>query len=500
MDMMEKITNFILTTTGPAMRNVSIKPYRTCIEEITDNHVPVLFKGEELMVVGRIKEKCIGQAAEEIQEMAIENAHARPKRDLSPLLERKEKLWDTGALLFASTTGTGPGVSLTIDPDRGSMPVFVYDWAGAGNTLEKMFAQIKVKQLLSAAVAIEESDPDAAFLIKQEAQNISMEYRFLTPVTQLDESSLSEDTGRVAADNSFLVDQEGTELGLVEAFQVPFFTAKKERITTGRGWDEAKGGMWADPHVLVPLQDGMYLCFNWEGQEGEVYNFISDPESGLEVNAEMFFYESAPEKTGSANKTGVYSDLISLYVPSENITVLFRPYNMTIRDLENGFDYTMDYSQDMTIIHDDVRIHALVVNAHKAVLHVTFNDFKYLITTMRYDPLIQPSYMDFAVVNQPDESNIGGIIGEFYKAQASVKKADISEEVVLEDVLYSYWLTIGEQSALVSPHVREGPIPGAGSHFECWEARPNAEDLFPRAHSSYKAKSHWRASTEEEDH
>lgn len=51
----------------------------------------------------------------------------------------------------------------------------VFSQAGAGNTLEKMFAQIKVKQLLSAAVAIEESDPDAAFLIKQEAQNISME-------------------------------------------------------------------------------------------------------------------------------------------------------------------------------------------------------------------------------------------------------------------------------------------------------------------------------------
>jgi hypothetical protein len=143
-------------------------------------------------------------------------------------------------------------------------------------------------------------------------------------------------------------------------------------------------------------------------------------------------------------------------------------------------DYTMEYTPNVSIVHDRVRVHIMNVNEHKALLHVKYDEYKYAITAMRYDPMVQASYMDFAMIQQPEIHNMGGIIGEFYKAHADIVKTKDDDD--------SYRIKIKHHSALVTPHVREGPLPGYGAHFECWETDTNAEDLFPKQHKSYKAK------------
>merc|ERR550534_756683 len=93
--------------------------------------------------------------------------------------------------------------------------------------------------------------------------------------------------------------------------------------------------------------------------------------------------------------------------------------------------------------------------------------------------------MDFAVIEQPEMHSMGGIIGEFYNEHAKVVDTNSKNEEGLE----TYRINIKHHSALVTPHVREGPLPGAGAHFECWEATPeDLDDLFPKQHKAYKAK------------
>merc|ERR1739838_946168 len=218
---------------------------------------------------------------------------------------------------------------------------------------ERTWAFMTIKNMLD--MAKETLDDIVKEATNARALELSLEYNFVTPLTSIvvlkdkdrqkimrllkEELFLQSENEKMMSEESNMFTDLlfSTELpptttvdffGRMGSFNVfstipPMFTGPSIYLPK-----DNFGGVYRDPHVVLPLTSGVTLCFNWDGNDREVHNLIYHRKSGLVVNGMM---TAAPAGIkSSTGKPRVYIHSISFLLPQAKTNFIISPENVTI--------------------------------------------------------------------------------------------------------------------------------------------------------------------------
>merc|ERR1739838_1034088 len=160
---------------------------------------------------------------------------------------------------------------------------------------ERTWAFMTIKNMLD--MAKETLDDIVKEATNARALELSLEYNFVTPLTSIvvlkdkDREKIMSEESNMLTDLLFSTELPPTTtvdfFGRMGSFNVfstipPMFTGPSIYLPK-----DNFGGVYRDPHVVLPLTSGVTLCFNWDGNDREVHNLIYHRKSGLVVNGMM---------------------------------------------------------------------------------------------------------------------------------------------------------------------------------------------------------------------
>ncbi|XP_077967318.1 inter-alpha-trypsin inhibitor heavy chain H3-like [Styela clava] len=159
----------------------------------------------------------------------------------------------------------------------------------------------------------ESTDEDENVALTDEATDISLEFNLVTPVTSLVVKKQNQTKEREKTEKPKI--EETINRGSKEP-------RSGEPIEPGEIIDELPGVSkpWVfegDPHFIVALGNNITVCFTWNGTDGQIYNLLNDPISGITLNGLIKYGPRSPDSE-SKNNCAVLNITKRLEFPHSN--------------------------------------------------------------------------------------------------------------------------------------------------------------------------------------
>nr|XP_039261194.1 uncharacterized protein LOC120337478 isoform X1 [Styela clava] len=185
-------------------------------------------------------------------------------------------------------------------------------------------------------------------------------------------------------------------------------------------------GFFGDPHFIVSLSEQITICFDWFGDQGQIFNLIDDKKNGIIVNGKLKILDNA----GLKHKR-TYVDEVGIILSRQNVTIHITCQNLTIINNTDGNFVSISLTESKKTKVENIEISIDATNKHKGATYlkimpgVVFRIFK-LIST--HEDRVA-SHLDFSIIEREGISeNALGVLGNFLERNDGKKK----EEALLE--------------------------------------------------------------------
>ncbi|XP_039265384.2 inter-alpha-trypsin inhibitor heavy chain H5-like [Styela clava] len=519
LDADQQIKNFFDEVTKPVLRDVSIEYPKEKVEKLTVNTFSVFHAGSELIVAGMVRPdndlELLGE------EGMLDDELARPSRSIQAQVRGKSFDNDLE-------------IDFDIDPDKESeikeSPNQIQ------NFTEKLWAFLQLKELFLEATL--ENNKTLKEEINAKALNMSLKYNFVTPLTSLvvlrsderkaieeelkkeieelkkkkEEERLRKEKEEAERDRIEETDEyeyfidgfsaacEGD--GCTDFDEAPPRIALSRVIATPRrdklrprggsrgGGGGGGGGFSGDPHFIIPIQPGINICFNWDGQEDEIYNFIYDPERNVIVNG-MLVNAPAPLSSGRTKRT--YVSRIGIILPSKKI--LITPWNVTI-SRKGSADLTISAMNPIFIESgDDFSLEITGVSHMSSIIELRYQGMSFRVTLHRQrHSMYQRDHLDFGLSDNLSSisRHSDGVLGQFSRLSSYSNHAiklglvgghsNTSEEKVEHQQMYI-------RGKFISVAKRTMDLPGTQEKTDCWYIHKNGAQAMRKKKQDYRVLS-----------
>uniref|UniRef100_F6U637 VWFA domain-containing protein n=1 Tax=Ciona intestinalis TaxID=7719 RepID=F6U637_CIOIN len=276
LDAATQIRHFFDEVSAPVLTDVTIEYAADKVGDVTTNDVDILFSGTEMVVAGKILE---GEDLSGLDELGLRGRSFENEIEMDFDID--------------------PDATSSITESTHQIPDFT----------ERLWAFLKVKMLLrSANIAPNETLKKS---LREEALNMSLSHNFVTPLTSL---VVVRPEDRRKIEEELRKEAEAEKKRLEE----PEFTSSL-RFDAPESSMRSRGGFSGDPHFIVPLTPKINLCFNWDGEDGEIFNLLYDPVSKVMVNGDIVAIKSPP---GSMKTERTYISSLYIVIPHKNFKIL----------------------------------------------------------------------------------------------------------------------------------------------------------------------------------
>ncbi|CAC5406714.1 Inter-alpha-trypsin inhibitor heavy chain H4 [Mytilus coruscus] len=272
---------------------------------------------------------------------------------------------------------------------------------------ERIWAYLTIKQLLESAIEVDNAEEKTQ--LNQRALDLSLKYKFVTPLTSMVVTKPDE------KDVGSFEENEDAQLALSSGLQwtssstqhhgPPGIVAFRQPLPLydlSRG--SYSGGAGGDPHFMVRMK-GLELpvCFNIITKNGEILQLLNDPVSGVTINAGVV--ESTARNEHGDLKT-FFGELV-LRAPSVEIVV--KPSSIYF----NGASLSWDDKDVFRM--ENVAIIVKFVGRHDRTMTIDFgNDIIVTIRRhMKQDTNMTLSYLNIYIEKETGISQFAsGVLGE----------------------------------------------------------------------------------------
>ncbi|XP_036921865.1 inter-alpha-trypsin inhibitor heavy chain H5 [Sturnira hondurensis] len=286
------------------------------------------------------------------------------------------------------------------------------DGEGDPSHLERLWSYLTMKELLNSW--LQSDDKREKEQLRQKAQTLAVNSRFLTPFTSmklkkpaLQTEKLEESYGMSAAMGPETVTQslQGANLQPGTALEKPYDPRIKVSKTSADG----------DPHFVVdfPLNK-LTVCFNIDGQPGDILRLVSDhTDSGVTVNGALI---GAPAPPSGHKKQRTYFRTITILINKPNRSYLEITPHRVILDGEDRL--VLPCNQSVVVGTRGLQV-SVSANANVTVTIQDTIAFVILIHLYKKPAPYQRDHLGFYISSSKGlSSNCHGLLGQFLNQDA----------------------------------------------------------------------------------
>lgn len=311
---------------------------------------------------------------------------------------------------------------------------------------EKIWAYLTIKQLLEKSVG--ETDPTVREDMKKQALDLSLKYKFVTPLTSMVVvKPEKKETSSVDEDDDVADSKSPPQGGVLP-----------QSLNRGPPGTSYGGGAGGDPHIMIRIHGMEYpLCFDLHANPGDVLRILADKQSGIFINAGIV--PSFKFDTHHRMKTFM-----------GEIVILFKSHVMKVTTTKIVFDGAeLFWTDEYPYFLNDVVVEIVTIKRSR-VLRVDFgNDVQVAIKRTIASANMAVDYLNVYIENETGLSKYSsGILGQFLHWQVFVhqkgtnKKNQTVGDIVIEEA--------GMPTKHIHSRLREKPDEVTGSLELCWNA------------------------------
>ncbi|XP_072327139.1 inter-alpha-trypsin inhibitor heavy chain H5 [Scyliorhinus torazame] len=363
--------------------------------------------------------------------------------------------------------------------------------------LQRAWSYLTVKELLRSR--LKSGSSRMKEILFDKARNLSLEYHFVTPLTSLSVKS-SGDQSSASTEN--VMNESEVKAERAQALQTltkPDSTSLQERKKTVVVSKTSADG---DPHFVVdfPLSK-MSVCFNIDGEPGNILRLVSDQESsGVTINGQLI---GAPAPPNGHKKQRTYFSTITIIASKPSRSYIEITPHKVVFDGRDRFIL----SCDKTI---EVEIEGLVVSVTaKSKVTVTIQEFiSFVILLHQYkNPApYQRDHLGFYILNSKGlSSNAHGLLGQFLYSEVQISetavKASGSARQQNQTQAEGNGKSLGSvimlniKDRLVPVVRKQRRIYNGQQQVDCWFAKNNAINLIDGTYKDYLVSNLFETST-----
>uniref|UniRef100_A0A8B9JAM4 Inter-alpha-trypsin inhibitor heavy chain 2 n=1 Tax=Astyanax mexicanus TaxID=7994 RepID=A0A8B9JAM4_ASTMX len=382
-DASEQLKQFYSQVSSPLLRKITIQFPEDAVSDITQNRFDKFFKGSEIVVAGKMK--------------------------------------DMGTNMLQSFTTASATMDLTIEAEADLQELDTllsqqqHSFTGFAR---QMWAYITVNQLLAERSVA----PSAAKKrkITQRILSLAVEHQFVTPLTALLVEStdgperLLADSPKDPKQGSFITCSDNTPhtSSMVSAWHCP----SREpllKLTHKKVLDN-------DPHFIVHLpKNNMDVCFNIDSKPGHILNLVSDPGTGVVINAQL-----VGGKKMKKDKLNTYFGTISIYSEAAGVKVVVGTSGIKLMEGKNNHSFSWAATTNIKLN----RVKVEIEKEHKVTVTI---DARISMTVLLHRVWKKhPFNVDYLGFYSPDynqfSTQVHGLIGQFVN-EPEVKVFDVRD-------------------------------------------------------------------------
>ncbi|XP_013407760.1 inter-alpha-trypsin inhibitor heavy chain H3 isoform X2 [Lingula anatina] len=442
-----QLKGFYDEVANPLLSDIKVEYLGDSVDNtsLTRNAFINYFDGSEIVVAGKLADVNVPSLSTRISGVGAEG----------------NVLLDTNVII---TGGVGNTLDLDLDaPDASSLTSFT----------ERLWAYLTIKNTLETMK--ETSDNQEKETLKQKALDMSLKYHFVTPVTSMlvvkpDEpeknaGDLIEDDGSEA--ESSASKSRGPSRKMVHSASV-------QRSSGSPGFS---GFADNDPHFLITVKgSNKPVCFDVNGNPGDLYQLLWDPDSDITVNAKIVARKGS---TKTWNKTKTYFGAIGFL--HGNTRVKVGPHSIKINDK------TYNWRQNTVISTTD----GVKVTIHKK-RNVTIGvgngkEFAIVRHRVKRNHPTKVSFVGFYILSGDGlSSRSHGLIGQFFHRAVNIQSPTASPASASNPALLTFQGRFRKRPVEVRPGRRLNMR--TSKHVDCWHVRNNGWGFIDGHFENYKVK------------
>ncbi|XP_067683851.1 inter-alpha-trypsin inhibitor heavy chain H3-like [Haliotis asinina] len=332
----------------------------------------------------------------------------------------------------------------------------LYDDANVEEILKRMHAYLYIRDLMQQRVG--ENDRNTREDLKQKALKLSLQYRFVTPLTSLVVQNTLSDLRR---DEDLYAFKER-----VLPTPPPYYR-RYYGGGGGGGGGSSRGGGGGDPHFMMFMEGLKYpICFDLLGKDKEIYQLIHDPHTDLTVNGRI------GEGKKHTRLGGFRTYLVEIAIMLHDLHLLVTRSNIALH--EDSYSWENDFS----ITVPGARLFITQVTKRNTKLSVVF-DSGLQIDIVRHlhsaSNSLGGNFLNIELGNEKLLSeDSDGIIGQF-----------IHKKIRLQTITYRNGHLVGHLRSVTGLERRHGRArikhrhdPVFNETVSCWVLGDRARRLF----------------------
>lgn len=439
-----QIKGFYDEVSSAILKNVTFKYLNNAssVQNLTTVNFPSYFTGSEIVVAGKIDDNTV-------------------------------RLFD----LSVQGLGSTGSVELALSADVKSKPFPELTKSGDYEQItEKIWAYLTIKQLLEKSIG--ETDTNTKEDLKKKALQLSLQYKFVTPLTSMvvtkpEEKSVGTlregEDAELIQDSSPSAQTQNQKISSVPQRSIP------PRRSGGGGGGGGGGGSYGgggggDPHFMIRIKGMTHpLCFDFPANPGDVLRLLSDTKSGLFINARII-------PSFEFDRHGKMKTFMG------EIIILYKSHVIKVTPSEIIYDGAHLFWQD-SLPYDfgDVKVEIITVGGFR-VMNVDFrNSVQIAIKKTNASRFHNSSveYLNMYIENEAGLSKSSdGILGQFlhryisvYK-QRSNKKDQIVGHLQIKEP--------GFDTTRIRAVLVKKPDEITAKREPCWNIHSKLKDVFDR--------------------
>uniref|UniRef100_A0A803YSR2 Inter-alpha-trypsin inhibitor heavy chain H3 n=1 Tax=Meleagris gallopavo TaxID=9103 RepID=A0A803YSR2_MELGA len=310
-----QLQGFYDEVSNPMLRDVELNYPENEIADVTKNSFKHFYDGSEIVVAGRL-------------------------RDIN----------QNSLTVDVKGEGANDALSFTSQQDKEqTAKAFQEQEYIFGDFIERLWAYLTIEQLLEKRISATGEEKDN---LTAEALDLSLKYKFVTPLTSMVVTKPEEDENQAAiADKP----TEGTaQAAPIVAQASPVHYVHASNPT----WYTSVDG---DPHFIISVpQKEDAICFNINENPGAVLRLINDPVTGITVNGELI---GDKKVNNDAKIQNTYFGKLGIANKHLDLKVTVTPEKITIQN-ETG-KTTFTWLDSVTVQQESL---TLIINKKKSLV------------------------------------------------------------------------------------------------------------------------------------
>ncbi|XP_040824232.1 inter-alpha-trypsin inhibitor heavy chain H5 [Ochotona curzoniae] len=430
------------------------------VEHATKTLFPNYFNGSEIIIAGKLTNQ-------KLDHLHVEVTASNSKK----------------FVILKKDVPVGPQ---KVESDVTGRPVADADGKKGSNHIERLWSYLTLKELRSSW--LQSSDEQERERLRQQAQALAVNYRFLTPFTsmKLRKSALRvdglEDTHGMSAamgPETVMQNLRGGGAQSASTLKKPFDPRIKISKTSVDG----------DPHFVVdfPLSK-LTVCFNIDGEPGDILRLVSDHmNSGVTVNGELI---GAPAPPNGHKKQRTYFRTITILINKPERSYLEITPSRVI--LDGGDRLVLPCNQSVVVGSRGLEV-SVSANANVTVTIQGTIAFAILIHLYKKPAPFQRNHLGFYISNSKGlSSSCHGLLGQFLNQDAKLSEspAGLSKNLTVSP----HPQAEGKPEAILKVKGHKVPVVwkqrkiyNGEEQIDCWFARNNAAKLIDGEYKDYLA-------------